>query len=396
MPTTMTKREFRGKDFSVFVSEQTAKGAINANPVFTKYRRTGGTVKKAISFTEDPTVQNDFQGLEQIKESVEMSAELAATVSKQTVVEAIRALFGTEAAITVTGANLAATATGFTSASNAFTGLSVGDGIWVSGFANALNNGFYIIATASAGTITTTVAPAATAAAGPSITIATRKTVNADAPTYVTAQERRTDTSKVGNVAYRTMFDGLLNSLSIEIPETGLLTSTSNYVFEKEVDGFDVVSGQSDAAELTDRSISAVKGATASVVGFYENGLPITCIQKTMTAEINNNLVKDEAAACNALYFRDQPTFSGSMTMRTYTDNSRKWIDAMELETRKEFAVRVQHGGGHETYLVFYQCVITEASEPNENNAIANAELSFVAERDSALGVTVGLFRNWS
>jgi hypothetical protein len=397
MASTVTTRELRGKDFSVHISEQTAKGSINATPTFTKYRRSEGTVKKAISYTEDPTVFNDFNGLEQIKESTDLTAELQAAFSKQVVIEMIRALNGTEVASTVTDTDIAATATGFTSASDAFDFLTVGDGVWIEGFADSTIDGFYIVATVvDDGEFTTTVAPAATEAATESITVTSNRTVNADTPTYVTGQERRVDTSKVGDIAYRTMYDGLLNSLSVEIPETGILTSTGAYVFEKEVDGYAAVSGQTDAAVPTDRAVTAVLGATASVVGFYEDGIAISCTQKSLSFEINNNLEKDEASACSALYFRSQPTFSGSMVMRTYTDNSRKWIDAQENETRKEFSVRVQHGGGDESYFVFYQTVLNEVTEPNANNAIANAELSFTAEGNTAAGATVGLFRNWS
>jgi hypothetical protein len=397
MASTVTTRELRGKDFSVYMSEQTAKGSINATPEFTKYRRTEGTVKKAISYTEDPTVFNDFNGLEQIKETTDLTAEMQSTFSKQAVIEMIRALNGTEVASTVTATDIAATATGFTSVADAFDFLNVGDGVWIEGFADSTIDGFYIVATVvDDGEFTTTVAPAATEAATESITVTSNRTVNADTPTYVTGQERRVDTSKAGDIAYRTMYDGLLNSLSVEIPETGILTSTGAYVFEKEVAGYAAISGQTDATALTDRSVTSVLGATASVTSFYEDGLPITCTQKSMSIEINNNLEKDEAAACSAMYFRSQPSFTGSMVMRTYTNNSRKWIDAQENETRKAFSVKVQHGGGDESYLVFYQTVINEVTEPNANNAIANAELSFTAEGNTAAGATVGLFRNWS
>lgn len=395
MASTVSDRELRGKDFVVGLSEQTAKGAINVNPVFTPYRRTDGIPLKTISYTEDSTVKNDFHGLEQIQENKDLAAEIQSTFSKQSVGLIIQALHGVEVDVALTETDIAATATGFTSAGNDFGVLSVGDGFWMDGFTNPLIDGFYIVSTVTAGEITTTIAPVATEAAGATVDVTTSRVLNADLPTWNTLQLTTHDLSRAGNTAYQTFYDAILNTLSGEIGETGIVTNSASFMAEKEVEGLLLISGQTYAASSTDRSVTSVKGADASVQSFYVDGLSARCVLKNLSFEINNNYEKDESAACDARYFRGQPTFTGSFTARTFISDSRKWVDKKDNSTRCEIGVRVSHGGGDESYLVFRQCVITEVTQANANNSVANSECSFVAEKDSAANVTVALYKNW-
>lgn len=396
MASTVSDREMRGSDFAVFKSQQTAKGAINVSPVFTKMRRTEGKTSKVLGYTEDPTVNNEMQGLEQIQETKDLTAEIQATNSKQTVGLIIEALHGVEVAITVTDTDIASTATGFTSVGAAFGSFLAGDVFWVSGFADADIDGAYIVSTGAAGEIVTTIAPPSTEVAGASVTVETNRTWNADLPTYDTLQTQATDMSKGGdNINYHTLYDAILNSLSIEIGETGITTNTASFVAEKELEGSDIISGQTVAPLNTDKSVTSIKGGDASIQGFYLNGLSATCIIKSLSLEINSNYEKDDSAACDSLYVRGQPSFSGSSTVRSKISSPFDWRDYSWNGTRVEIAVRMSHGNGQETAIVLRQCVITEASQPDGRGAIANTEASFVCEKDTDAAVTVALYRNW-
>lgn len=396
MPTTVTDRELRGSDFSVGISKQTTKGSIDASPVFTPYRRSEGKTSKVVNYTEDPTVNNELQGLTQIKETVDLTAEISAVFSKQSVDLLEQALHGAETVITETDTDIAATATGFTSASNAFGSFAVGDGFWVSGFADSDIDGFYIASSVAAGEIVTTIAPAATEAAGESVTIETRRVWNAKSPTYNAIQTAATDLSAVDDVNYHTLYDAILNSFTAEIGETGIVTNSASFVAEQEIEGFAAISGQTYAAPLTDEAVTSEKSGQSAVVGFYVNGLSQTCKVKSLSLEVNNNYEKDDSAACNSLYDRGQPSFTGSIVVRSKISNPFEWRNYSWNGTRVEIGVLIRHGGGDQTFIMFRQCVINEPSMPDSQGAIANTEAGFTCEKDSDANVTVAVYKNWA
>ena len=400
MTTNVTDREMRGSDFSVGISVQTDKGVIDPNPVFTPYRRTEGKTSKTVNYTEDPTVNNGLQGLEQIQESKDLGAEISSTFSKQSVNMLIQSLHAAEVAVAIAESDISATATGFESVAGDFSDVLVGDGIWVDGFADTTINGFYIVSAvdtaANPHTITTTIAPAATEAAGAAVTIDTNRYWNADSPCYNTIQTRATDKSAAGEVSHHTLYDSILNVFSGEIGEVGIVTNSAAFVAEKEVEGNAAIAGQSYGPAYTDRSVTSVKGGDASVQGFYVNGLSQTCIIKSLSLEINNNYEKDDSAACDSIYVRGQPTFSGSCVVRSKISNPFIWRDYSWNSTRVEIAVLVSHGNGEETLIMFRQCVVTEANQPDGNGAVANTDATFVCEKDSDAEVTVAVYRNWT
>lgn len=395
MVTNVTDRAMRGSDFSVGISVQADKGVIDPNPVFTPYRRTEGKTTKTVNYTEDPTVNNGMQGLEQILESKDLGAELSSSFSKQSVDLIIQALHAAEVAIAIAETDISSTATGFDTAAGDFSALAVGDGIWVGGFVDTTINGFYIVSTVSALSINVTIAPAAIEAAGASVTIDTNRAWNADAACYNTIQTRATDKSAVGEVSHHTLYDALLSTLSVEIGEVGIVTNSATFVASQEVPGNAEIAGQAYAASLTDRSVTSVKGGDASVQGFYVNGDSATCIVKSLSFEINNNHEKDESAACDALFVRGQPTFSGSASIRSKISAPFTWRDYSWESTRVEIGVLVSHGSGDETFVMFRQNVITEATMPDGNGAVSNTDASFVCEKDSDADVTVAVYRNW-
>ena len=397
MSSTVSDREMRGSDFNVGISKQTAKGAIDANPVFTPVRRTEGKGFKKLNYTEDPTVNNGLQGLEQVKETEDLGAEISAVFSKQSVDLLTQVLHSDPVVVTVTDTDISATATGFNSAGGDFAGFQVGDGFWVSGFTgDDTINGFYIVSAVDANDITTTIAPPATEAAGDSVTVETRRFWNADLPTYNAIQTRATDLSAVGNVNHHTIYDAILNTMSAEIGETGIVTNSASFVAEKEVEGSAAISGQTYASPLTDRAVTAEKSGESAIKAFYVNGLSYTCKMKSLSLEVNNNYEKDDSAACSSLYVRGQPTFSGSCVVRSKISNPFIWRNYSWDGTRVEITVLMRHGGGDETAIVLRQAVINEAEMPDGNGAVANTEASFVCEGDSSANVTIAVYTNWS
>lgn len=397
MVTTVNDRELRGSDFSVGISAQAVKDVIDNNPVFIPVRRTEGKTSKVVNYVEDPSVNGNFQALEQIQDSEDLTAELSTVFSKQTVEWLIQAIHADEVEATVTNTDIAATATGFTSVSDEFTNLQVGDGIWVSGFVDTTINVFYIIATKpDNGEITTTVAPAAAEVAGASVMITTNRSLNEDAPTYNAIQTRAVDNSKGGdNINYHTIYNAIINSFSMEIGETGIVTATTSFVAEAEVGNSDAIAGQTYSAALTDRAVSSRKNAEAAIKAFYVDNAEATCIVKSMSIEINNQYQKDSAAGCIPFYTRGQFQCGGSIVVRSKISDPFDWRDKSWNGTRVSIGVRISHNATDETYIVMRRNVVTEVTIPDGNNVAANTEASFQSEENFATTTTIETYRNW-
>lgn len=393
MPSTVADRLTRGRDFSVGISEQTAYGSINSNPTFTPVRRTTGKPKKTINYVQDDSVTTDNQGQLNIQDTQELTMELAANVSKQSIGWLLQSIHGTEVVTTDTGTDYATTASGVTLDATVYSAIAVGDGFWVTGFADDDNDGFYIVSEkAGANTVTTTIAPATVEAAGASVTFTMRKMKNADDPTYNTLQRRVTATAESGDISYFTLYDAVIDTMSIEIGETGIVTSTANFLAEKSVAGVAAISGQTYAAAPTDRSLSAVQ----NIEGFYVDNVVATCDQKSITIEVANGYVGDDAAGCVRQYARGQFAVTGSANFRSRVSSPLDWEEYYQSGTTKSLGVRVSHGGGHETFIVMPQCLITEHNQADGSNDVANHEVSFGAEGHTTTASTIMVFRNWS
>lgn len=393
MPSTVADRQIVGGDWKFFLSEQTAKGAINASPVFTPVRRTSGRFVKSISYTQSSEVSLDFNAAKQVQDTRELTAEIATEATKQTIGYLLSSIHGTEQVVTVTAATIAATATGFTDSANGFTNFAVGDFIFPTGFANALNNRTYrITAKANNGTISTFPVPAATATAGPSVTVSTRKTYNANAQTYYAGQNRVIDASAPGQVNYDTPFDAIINQQTVEIGETGIITSTLSVLFEKDSVASTVIAGQTDAATPTDDPLTA----TQNIANWYFNDQVALCVLKSANITVNNNYQTDQAAGCTPRMSRGQFEVTMDGASRSTIANSMAVRNLYYAGTRVAFGVELDHGSGQKTVVHIPQIVLTEWSMEDGQNAISADSFSAAAEKSAALGYTIAVFRNWS
>lgn len=393
MASTVLDRLTRGRDFGVGIFAQATKGAVDANPVFVPFRRTTGKPSVTIGYTQDDTVTTDNQGQQNIQDTKEYITEIASSFSKQSVGLLIQAIHGVETVYTNTASTYAADATGFTVPALAYAALSVGDGFWVTGFAAAGLNGFYIVKTKDASNhVSTTIIPSTTESAGASVTLKSSKTKNADSPTYNLLQRTVTNLIETADISYLTLYDSVIDTFSTEIGETGIVTSNARFVSDRRIDGSLPISGQTYAAALTDRSISAVQ----NIAGFYVDGLSATCDQKSLSIEIANNYTADDAAGCSKQWARGQFAVTGSMSFRSRISNSLDWETIYQEGTVKQIGVRVSHGSGHETFIILPQTLITEHSQADGTNDVASHEMSFGAEGNAATSATIIVFRNWS
>lgn len=393
MPSTVADRQLVGGDFKVYLSPQTAKGAINASPVFQAFRRTSGRAKKTVNYTQSAEVSLDFNAVRQIQDTSEIMAEVETEATKQTMNMLISALHGTEVVTTQTATTISTTASGLSASSGTpFATINVGDFIFVTGFANPLLNRTYLVtAKASSTAITTSPAPAAVVAAGASVTVKSNRTINANTPTYYTGQNRVIDNSAAGLTDYYTPYDGIINSQSVAIGETGILTSTVSMMFERDTVNNAVIAGQTDSAELTDAPLSAVQ----NIANWYFGGSSALCVLKSATININNNYQKDDAAGCVSRYGRGQFDVSIEGVSRSSIADSMNVRDLYYAGTRTAFGVEFDHGGGDKTVIYIPQGVLTAWDMEDGQNVISNDSFSLSAEKSTSLAYTIAVFRNW-
>lgn len=391
-PTTVDDGLLGGLDFRVGKSLQTAYGAVNASPTFIPLRRKSGKTFKTIAYTTDEEVLSDYQGQQQIQDSQDLGCTVEASMTKQSIDLMIEAMYSVESLLTNSGTTYASLADGFTVTSTAYSGLSVGDVFWVSGFADSTIDGAYIVSSKEAANkIVTTIAPPDTESAGATVTLISNKYKNSNNAYYSTFQTRATDLSKAGDIDYHTIYDAIPNNCSFEIGETGIVSCTSEYVAEREVEGTATISGQSYSAATTDAAVSAYSG----ILGFYVNGLSASCKIKSLSGSIALNQSADDAAACSKRYTRGAITVTGSAAIRSLKSAPFTWRDYCWAGTRVSIGVLLTHGSSQETFIDFPRAVVTENEMDDGNNAISNSNATFACEGHPTKTATIQIFRNW-
>lgn len=386
-------RLLSGNDYSVHLSKQAAKGAIDSNPAFDAFRRTEGKARKNVSYVQSGEVKTNRQARQNVKDASTFAAELGFEMNEQTIGYMIDAIQATEATVSVTDTDIAADANGFTDAAgNGFASFAVGDYIFVSGFSNSdLNRTYRITTKNSDADIEVLPVPAATEAAGATVTIQTKRSASAENISYYTVQTRVTDESAAGNVDYQTFYDGQMNTASFEVGESGIITGSLAIVAENQQSGNAAISGQTDNTADSSEVLSAVN----DVVRVWIDSVDSNCTVKSMGFEFNNNLQEDRAAGCEgAQYANGEITLSGALMTRLPVSDSQAWRDRYLNGTNVALALEINHGSGKSTVIEIPQAVITEHEIADGSNVVANSEMTYTAEEDSR-GYTCVIYRNW-
>ena len=389
----MAERLLSGNDYSVALSKQAEKEAIDANPVFDILRRTDGKARVNTSYVQSTEVKTNRQARQNVEDSKSFMADVSFEFGEQTVPYLQDTIQGTEVVVTETEVTISSDANGFVdSGVAAFTNLIVGDYIFVSGFVDTTINQTYRITVKNTnGDIETSPAPPAVESAGASVTVASSKTTSGSTIPYYTVQTRVVDQAAAGSIDYQTFFDAVFNNASFEIGETGIITGSFATVAEEKVDGNALISGQTDNSA----DDSAVLSAINNVVKIWIDGVDSNCTAKSAGYDFSNNLVEDKAAACQgSKYANGDVTLSGSLSARLPIDNSQEWRDRYNAGTYVAIALELDHGAGQYTVIEIPRAVITDHEIPDGSNVVANSEMTYTAEEDSR-GFTTVIYRNW-
>ena len=394
MATTVNDRSLSGNDISVFLSPQTVKGAINATPVFDPFRRTEGKPKQEITYVQSSEVKSNRQGRTQVQDAATYTGELAFELSQDTAKYFDGMLHGTSVDNSVASViTIGSTATGFISTGTDFAGLSAGDWFFVTGFADTTINGYYKIETyTDSNNIDTYTAPLAIEAEGATVSLESMKTSSGSDQTYYTTQTRTVDKSAVGDIDYRTFFDAVINTGSIEVGETGIVSGSFALAIEALSAGNSLVSGQTDNAADTSDPVSAIN----NISNIYVDGVSSDCGVKSFGFEFNNNYQGDRSAGCSGeRYAFGDVDATGSLVTRAVISNTFDWRNKFEASTPVALACVFTWSDGRWMILEIMRAKLTEHSMPDGSNVVSSNEMSYSAEEDPTTGATVQLFRNF-
>lgn len=386
--TTVTDRELVGEDISVHLSAQAVKGVADTNPEFFKVKRVGGLPKQTKGSTTSSTLSNSQNGKANIQTSSEQGAELSTEVFQQTKDLLVAANHSELDDNTITDTDIAVTATGFTVPGNT---ISAGDFIFVSGATDDDNNITYHVDSVVGDEITTTPSPATTEAAGASITVASKKYSNGLTPTYFLGQRRQLDKSKAGEIAYFNFTDGLIDALSLEIPEEELLTATTTMMWEVAEESRTLITGQTDAAEDDSEAV----GAENQFKKFWVDGSPAECSLKSASLEIANGYQGSAAAGCKrkSLGAREFAV-TGNFVAKNYIANSSYWEDQFLAGARVNLAFEIIWSDGNSMVVQVERAYLAEHEQPSETG-FAPSTLNFNAEENPVTGTTIRVFTNF-
>ncbi len=392
--TTVNDRSLSGNDISVYLSPQTVKGAIDANPVFDPFRRTEGKPKQEITYVQSAEVKTNRQGRTQVQDASTFTGELSFELSQDTAKYFDGMLHGVAVDNSVTGvATIGANATGFVSSDDNFANLSVGDWFYISGFSNTEINGYYKISVyTDSNNIETATAPAAVEAEGETVTLASKKTSSGSDQTYYTTQTRTIDKSTAADIDYLTFYDAVINTGSIEVGETGIVTGSFALAIEKLNNGEDALTGQTDNAADTSDPVSAINNISA----IYVDGVNSDCDVKSFGLEFNNNYQGDRSAACKGeRYAYGDVDVTGALVTRSTISNTFEWRDKFKSSTPISLACVFKWEDGRFMIIDIMRAKLTEHNMPDGSNVISSNEMSYGAEEDPETNTTVQIFRNF-
>ena len=391
--TIVNDRSLSGNDISVYLSPQTTKGAIDASPVFDPFRRTEGKAKKEIAYVSSSEVKSNRQGRTQVQDTITYTGALSFELSQDSAKYLDGLIHGTATDNDITASiTIAATALGFTSSAE-FAALSVGDWFKASGFTNPLLNTYYKVSVfTDSSTIETEVAPVATEIAGASVTLESTKTSSGSDQTYYTTQTRTVDKAAAGDIDYRTFYDAVINTGTIEVGETGIVTGGFELNIEQLLAGVAIVSGQADNAADGSDPVSAVNNISA----IYVDGVNSNCGVKSFGIDFNNNYQGDRAAGCEGeSYAFGDVESTGALVTRAVISNTFDWRNKFEASTPFALACVFTWADGRWMVVEIMRAKLTEHSMPDASNVISSNEMSYSAEEDPITNKTVQIFRNF-
>lgn len=259
----------QGNEVVYAAVKQTAPDAgVPTNPAFTILRRTDGDIDRNATFTQsnetDPTRQAPQQVLTQfaIEGSQDGEFPLADPGLRLMLESALQNTFAADLAINANTISFDNGSSEIRDSGNGFTNVVAGSYIGVFNTGSQTESVFYVTSKADNGTLVVAPAPV-TEAAGATVDIRGQNIRNGKNEQALTIQKRL---PAVSETEYRTFQGCQVNTLSITLTASALLTTSIGIIGLDQRAGTGIVPGQTDVTQSTARVIGSVSGVPSVFV----------------------------------------------------------------------------------------------------------------------------------
>ncbi len=382
-----------GNDFGVFYSQQDICGQLNDSPVFEKADdRTGGKPEDVTNFEVSNRVKTNKQAKKQVKvgKAYEASIEFELTPKTAKLLEnAFYNSYTTFIDYTASTIEVDSVLNKITDSANGFTDIQSGQWIFISGSSTgAVNQSYYVTNKVSDGELDIHIGQIVFGSTGETLTVKGTTLRTGSENKYLTTQKRvRNATSPEDATSYVTFYDGLIGSLSLTVPPSGIMTGSISITHKNRLPGTGKIFDQSDSA-VTEYDVgSSCDGLDNDIyIGFDKTETAFT----EFGLELNWNLSSiDKAGKCGPGVI-DSTTLSasGALNAISFEDNPLVEIIAYEDGTRRSVTCPIKFPDGKRMYITIRQFLYTENTQNDGGDEVTQSSGTYAAEEDS-FGTTV-------
>lgn len=387
----MTCNTINSNAYSVHLHKQDACGTIAENPAFKKFRRVSGKARTTNNFTESTETKTSRQARKQILDSKEQGAELEFVLTEDLVTYLENALYGNFSILTtlnLTDVTLDDITDQITSVTGGFSALSDGQTVFVSVDSLGLNEGYHIAQVVNDNTIQLTAGSLGTVS-GSGLTAVIKGSMlrSGNSKKYLAVQTR------INDVAVETVYDALVNAISLTIGQTGEITGSLSMNAAKRVTG--AFAGQLDLVEDTSDvlvSQSAMKYIILNHLVNTDAGV------SDMTVELSNNISVTQRAGSLAsnVIAESNITCTGSLNMVVSAASpTAEYLKYLNQDTFSITVPLVVDADANKLlYITLNNCTYTEQDQNDSGNEIVISSGTYAAQED-VYGTTIQIDKNF-
>tara|TARA_R110000764_G_C10999040_1_gene382010 strand:- start:220 stop:1422 length:1203 start_codon:yes stop_codon:yes gene_type:complete len=394
------KKAITGNDISVNISQQTACGLIDANPVFSEVDRVSGKPERTNNYTKSAQVKKGRQARVNVKESETLETTIEFEVNENMVGYLENAFyndFTTFFDYTATATiDIDNTANTITDSANGFTGLEAGQWVFVSD-ADSVEidaKSFYIESKTNDGEIVVTAGQLAAIETGITGTFKATMLRTGDKTKYLTIQRRVKNLNAVADdTDFETQIDALVGSLSLTVPASGILTGSLALTAASIASEKLKITGQTDTAYVQKEVLSSCDAVDTSIwIDFSKTDAGFT----TFSMELNNNVQTiQQAGLCTpGAIAAGTLTAGGDLGSIAFEENPLREVYKYNEGERFAITIPLKTPEGNSIYLTVRKALYTEATIPDGDEVIETSG-TYDAEED-LYQTTVQLDMNFS
>lgn len=299
--------------------KETTWGTTPASPNMQNVRITGESLVKNVENITSEELRDDAQIADLIQVFKKAEGDLNFELSYGTFDDMLELLVrssGWSTPVNVSASDIAADATGFTSTSLDFTAqnISVGQWIKVDGFSDTSINGFYRVTSLTANDLNVTPAPAATEAAGATVTMKGSQIKNGTTDNSLSIEVGFLD------IAEYFLFKGMVPvGLNLELASKAIAKGSFSFLGK---DG--TLSGTSVDASPTAANTNTVMNAINNVASLREGNSEVASPNyvKGLTMAVTTNPREKDAVSNDSMIGVGKGYFEVTGNLNTYFGNS--------------------------------------------------------------------------